>query len=628
MGNSNCLKGLNFFMLVLISVVNIHVVYSQDMKLDSSRINSIIADISMEREAPQVFVITDKENVALINRYIDARNREKEIKENELMLAKENTLGERYKKGDKTTIPQIIGILKSRDGLAISDLFNELELEYDATKRTILFLDHSIKKELFPLIEEPELERTIVQFLGYNRVEGYIKLFEERLLSGKSTNEDRILYWLGSDGTSEKTVDYCINPNEVKSSALFVGGLRPFLENGTPEIKVKILNFMTEIALENPVKENYFESAFEEDSFIINEVKIEGEINVFGKTYTITGFSQKRKELLIMNCISEVFAHGNTEQKEKVKNALLKSIDNFENEELKATLKNNFKITFFETYDPSKQIEIIENTNQFTVLNNFNRLCYKISEEKKLAPEVYVALFKKFDLIEKIRRKEAWFFTDIFKYLPNFTELTQAYIEDDIIKQEMLERYDRVNQTEDYTDKYIRDIGLVDNDFDAVVFKTNDFSYDDLVIYKSLYKAGISIEFDTESSAYPADHDNLILEFVKYTKGKLSEVKAYQEIKFDASPEESIHTPLYVIHKDKCYIIFPENYKDWYDVTTVVDLVNTMLEEEGIKEEFVSVNTGDQTNYYIFGEREKVEKLKKEYKLDYTYEEEGYYDER
>ncbi|KGO83243.1 hypothetical protein Q763_04335 [Flavobacterium beibuense F44-8] len=622
MGNSNCLKGLNFFMLVLISVVNIHVVYSQDMKSDSSRINSIIADISMGREATQLFVITDRENVALINRYIDARNREKEIKENELKLAKENMLGERYKKGDKTTIPQIIAILKSRDVIAISDLFNELELEYDATKRTTLFLDDSIKKELFPLIEEPELEHTIVQFLGYNRVEGYIKLFEERLLSGKSTNEDRILYWLGSDGTSEKTVDYCINPNEVKSSALFGEDLSLFLQNGTPEIKVKILNFMTEIVLKNPVKESFFYDTPSEDTYLPSDF-ITVEIHTSGKTYTITGFSQKRKELLIMNCISEVFAHGNTEQKEKVKKAFLKSIDNFENEELKATLKNNFKITFFETYDPSKQIEIIENTHQFTVLNNFNRLCHKISEEKKLAPEVYVALFKKFDLIEKIRRKEAWFFTDIFKYLPNFTELTQAYIEDDITKQEMLERYDRVNQTEEYTDKYIRDIGLVDNDFDAVVFKTNDFSYDDLVIYKSLYKAGISIEFDTESSAYPADHDNLILEFVKHTRGKLSGVKAYQETRFNA-PKDSTDTQLFVTYKDKCYVMFPENFGDWYDMDTFLNLLNTIVKEAGIKEEFVAVYTGDQYANYIFGERKKVEKLKKDYKLDYTYEEEGY----
>ncbi|WP_157499314.1 26S proteasome non-ATPase regulatory subunit 2 [Flavobacterium beibuense] len=609
-------------MLVLISVVNIHVVYSQDMKSDSSRINSIIADISMGREATQLFVITDRENVALINRYIDARNREKEIKENELKLAKENMLGERYKKGDKTTIPQIIAILKSRDVIAISDLFNELELEYDATKRTTLFLDDSIKKELFPLIEEPELEHTIVQFLGYNRVEGYIKLFEERLLSGKSTNEDRILYWLGSDGTSEKTVDYCINPNEVKSSALFGEDLSLFLQNGTPEIKVKILNFMTEIVLKNPVKESFFYDTPSEDTYLPSDF-ITVEIHTSGKTYTITGFSQKRKELLIMNCISEVFAHGNTEQKEKVKKAFLKSIDNFENEELKATLKNNFKITFFETYDPSKQIEIIENTHQFTVLNNFNRLCHKISEEKKLAPEVYVALFKKFDLIEKIRRKEAWFFTDIFKYLPNFTELTQAYIEDDITKQEMLERYDRVNQTEEYTDKYIRDIGLVDNDFDAVVFKTNDFSYDDLVIYKSLYKAGISIEFDTESSAYPADHDNLILEFVKHTRGKLSGVKAYQETRFNA-PKDSTDTQLFVTYKDKCYVMFPENFGDWYDMDTFLNLLNTIVKEAGIKEEFVAVYTGDQYANYIFGERKKVEKLKKDYKLDYTYEEEGY----
>ncbi|WP_330442456.1 hypothetical protein [Flavobacterium sp. C4GT6] len=617
-------------MLVLISVVNMHVVYSQDMKSDSSRINSIIADISMGRETPQLFVITDKENVALINRYIDARNREKEIKENELKLAKENTLGERYKKGDKTTIPQIIAILKSRDESAISDLFNELELEDDTTKRTRLFLDDSVKKELFPLIEEPELERTIVQFLGYNRVEGYIKLFEERLLSGKSTNKDRILYWLGSDGTSEKTVDYCISPNEVKSSALFVGDLRPFLENGTPEIKAKILNFMTEIVLNNPVKESFFKDRPSRDTYLVSDFRIEGEIHVSGETYTIAGstLSQKRKEELILQCIFDVLKHGDKKQKEEIKDTVLKSVESFENEEAKMFFESEFNRLAFGTYDAQKQIEIIENTHQFTVLNNFNQLCYKISEEKKLAPEVYVALFKKFDLIEKIRRKEAWFFTDIFKYLPNFTELTQAYIEDDIIKQEMLERYDRVNQTEEYTDKYIRDIGLVDNDFDAVVFKTNDFFYGDMVIYKSLYKAGISIEFDTESISYPADNDNLLLNFVKHTRGKLSGVKAYQEVKFDASPEESIDTQLYVIHKDKCYIIFPENYRDWYNVTTVVDLVNTMLEEEGIKEEFVSVDTGDQTTYYIFGEREKVEKLKKEYKLDYTYEEEGYYDER
>ena len=136
-------------------------------------------------------------------------------------------------------------------------------------------------------------------------------------------------------------------------------------------------------------------------------------------------------------------------------------------------------------------------------------------------------------------------------------------------------------------------------------------------MHDSLLLSGISYNFDAEPDTYPVDHDELLLELVKKSQGKLQGVKAYQQNKYDKEADTTEMT-LLAIYNNKCFVMMPEDLGDWYDVETIDQLLKAIVVEAGIKERFVPLNTGDQTVWYIFGEGEKVGKLAMDYKLEYT----------
>jgi hypothetical protein len=81
------------------------------------------------------------------------------------------------------------------------------------------------------------------------------------------------------------------------------------------------------------------------------------------------------------------------------------------------------------------------------------------------------------------------------------------------------------------------------------------------------------------------------------------------------SDGESFYYTITVISNNKVFVASPPDIGDWYDVMTVNAILNKLLEDLNSKERFVSIETGDQTVQYIFGNPEKIEELVKKYNL-------------
>ena len=183
------------------------IVFSQNLKSDSIVVQKIINKYFSKIGDERLVVVTDKHDVDLIKSYILKKNEIDKLKIKKLKEKEDSTIGRRYIKGDKTTVPEIIKILKSKNRDEIYNLLRDLELDY-FSKEKGLVLEIEIIDCLKSLLIDEELEHIVVQFLGYNKVNNAESILEERLLSGMSSDNDRIFYWLGSNYNNANAIDF------------------------------------------------------------------------------------------------------------------------------------------------------------------------------------------------------------------------------------------------------------------------------------------------------------------------------------------------------------------------------------------------------------------------------------
>jgi len=105
------------------------------------------------------------------------------------------------------------------------------------------------------------------------------------------------------------------------------------------------------------------------------------------------------------------------------------------------------------------------------------------------------------------------------------------------------------------------------------------------------------------------------------SKNKINDVKSVVQYKWDDVEEKGIYQVL-VYFNQKCYIMLPDDFGDWYDMESFQFLLNAIVESANIKETFNLIDTGDQTAFYIFGESKKIEILKEKFQLEYEMKEE------
>jgi hypothetical protein len=584
--------------------------FAQDLAKDSVKVQKIIKEASKGNAGVNLLTITDKEKVAFLSSYIDAKKKEEETAEQKRMTEYENVPGRKYRKGDKSAKPQVLAILKGKDKDKILALINDMDPDYTEKDKAIN-LDADVKTELFTLVSDTTVERNVVQFLGYNKVEGYIPVFENRLLSGKSIDNGRLFYWLGSDGKSEKAVDYFISSfgnktaySEDNDMYWFTEGLSEFLEKGTEPIKKKIIDFAIAFTEKNPITIKDLMKQEKEEEDIVG-----GYISDFDpKTYFI--------QLVLTSDDPRVPAFS-----EKQEAFLAKFILPKDRKELHDAMLPNL-LRFYDF--PKKKEAVLQSE---PAKDDFIDLMNAVSEDKALLNDKEVAPHL-FSLLEKCNYTESYqadiFISSLKEMDKPVFEAALTAIKSTELRKVVSEKYLLENKGLAENNDYLVKNGLIASPVTQESikehYKEDGIELDDYSIYTILQTAGISLSFDVEVGDYPARHDVLLLDFEKKSMGKIAGIKAYQQSRINKKTDTSdIH--LITVYNNKAYIVIPEDMGDWYDIDTFGSLLQTIQEDSNMKERFVSVNTGDQTAWYIFGKPEKVQSLIDDYKLSYEFEE-------
>jgi hypothetical protein len=122
--------------------------------------------------------------------------------------------------------------------------------------------------------------------------------------------------------------------------------------------------------------------------------------------------------------------------------------------------------------------------------------------------------------------------------------------------------------------------------------------------------AGRFLMFDVETGTSPNRHDRLLLDFAKASAGQFrpeAVLEDYQDAQ--ARPKGGGWvTPglgkyrVQFVHLNRLYQFEPRDLGDWYDVEAVVTAIHRALEDAGVQDRFVALESGGQDAGFIFAQ--------------------------
>lgn len=559
--------------------------FSQNTKKDSLAIQKIVKKYNPKNEIQKVITISDSDEVNLISNYIVKKNTEKAKADDKANIILNSTVGKRYISGDKSTISEIVKVLESNDVEKIISLLKDLDLDYSERNKG-LNLEQNILNSIVKLLNNPDFELRIIQFLGFNNVVGSEKILEERFLSGKSTDNDKIFYWLASNFNNKKALDYIHKSYfdkkfDVENMDWFLSSFSEYIEKEDVEAIQKIREIAYDYLQRKPIQKSDLENKL--------QLSIVG-----GRATTLTMLEVliKTKDNRVTNILNDFLTSlkGTKYYNEVLLNTEKLLFFTFSNEKKKEfVLRNlNSKDDFFETLD------VIKEENQFFKDSN---ICKQI-----------LLNFEKFNFTDEF---------EFYRLINHFEGLEKEIvintikenISNDSLKEYLIKRY----AISLWSMKEINDF-LVKNEIISTEisnekienYRKKEFPIENLnSIEACLDISEISLNFDTEVGEFPVDYNVLLNDFIKISKNKIQDIKSYLQYKVDYDNGEAYYQFL-VSYKNKCYVLIPENFGDWYDIESFEKLLSSILSDSNCKEEFVSISTGGQDAYYIFSEKEKV----------------------
>ncbi|MFC7774766.1 hypothetical protein [Flavobacterium sp. GCM10027622] len=586
---------LSFLLLGILTSVN-----AQSLKKDSIAVQKIIQKYNKEKKVPTLLTITDTKEVQLISQYIEKCVVEKKKKEAKLKLEHESKLGRRYRNGDNSVVPDIIKILREKNLEKINTLLSEMDLVFDEKPKKLI-LDPAIKQLLFQYIEDENLEHIVVQFLGINKIEGSIPLFENRLLSGQSKDNGRIFFWLAQEGTTEKAVNYIHElyfkqgKNLLHETWIFEG-ISEILKKGSEQEKKKILDIVFDYLEKNPVTN----ADFKHDTHL-------------------SFFSESQLKLALLSIVLDNGDQRTFGLLKKIEDTLIKELKGMEDID---DFKNKIKLTSIRFLNNSEKVgATLESLTKKDIYFEMLEVIQKdpfLQENKNIEQHV----LQQFD---RFGFTDAYDHDRLLTYFKNkkkeeFTLLVRENIRSKELQHQLLEAFTINKYTFDEINQYLYSSGLIEQPISKEqvtnYLTENEYPNDLNSIYTCMEIAKISVAFDTETGFTPVDYDVLLDNFAQASKHKISGIQSVVIAKLNPQKEQLDYQFL-VHYKNKCYVMFPEDFGDWYDMESFPKLLDLIVKDSGITEEFVYVSTGGQDAMYIFGETKKIEQLKKKFKLDY-----------
>jgi hypothetical protein len=529
----------------------------------------------------KIVVISEANEVNRIGSWIDKRIEEK-TQEN-LQRLTDKTLPERYKSGDKSVVKQIIVILNGNDTKAKHDIYYGLSRNYDEPEDYSIS-EHELIETILQSIQRDEDEESVVQLAGSMRLPGYAQAFENRLLSGKSHDIDRLVFWLGYDGKSIKTLDYVsdliLNGKiNLEEQYYVMSGLENFAQYGDTQVKNRVFELCLDIYNRKIIRKERFE-----------EIK-----KVWSSDNPATGlidvlFASSDKRVIPI--AAEFFEKGIST--DAALNALIR-IEGDKHKDKVLDLLND-KDKYFDGLDPA--VTLYRKTNDKSIaeqiLVNFQKRKESADHETDRVVNALTEMgaTEYFGKLEEILKDK-----ELINSLRQSYELTKGRVEDVA------------------SDLY--QMGVVDKPFaGAIIEKAKKKSEGDEsqgYLFNFLSVSGIFMWFDAEVGMVPVDYDELLKSLTKNSNGKFENIGIWMDARSDAS--DKVEYYIYLKANNRIYVAHPEDIGDWYDVEAVLQLLNTALADSGLKERYVFIDTGDQTVQIMFGPEENVNAFAKKYGL-------------
>lgn len=530
---------------------------------------------------PQIQIITDLVKVEKLRKDITRKITAQEIARAK-DAAENKSLWQRYKQNDKSVVLPMLKILRGNNIGGKSEIYDGLEKDYDDPE-TYAITETELVEQILKGIENPLEEEDAVQLVGLNKITGYQDRFEKRLLSGQSTEEGRIFFWLGGEAKNIRVLDYIearIKTKKLPGEELdeIISGLEKFGEKGNAEIKKKVGELALFIYQNKLIPRERIEelknSAFTSDAaetLLICLFKY-GDKNIIPIAYDILN-----RKIRITGPVTALIRLEGTRHLDRVY-AYLKNEDDF-----------------------YKGLDIIETMDKKLI-------------EDDLLKEVLIQFAKQKDIADY----------SVERIVRSFQELKEGYILNtaNLIHDKKLA--DRIKKAYDLSkisfDEVLNDLlslNLIEKRPEASVISKLAKEADGnpgAFIYGILEHENLFQYFDAETGFVPADYDKLLLEFAGKSKGILKDMIVWMDAKENKDGETFSYT-ITVISNDKAFITKPEDIGDWYDVMTVNAILDKVLTDLKSSEKFVPIETGDQTAQYIFGNPEKINLLVSKFNL-------------
>jgi HEAT repeat protein len=121
-------------------------------------------------------------------------------------------------------------------------------------------------------------------------------------------------------------------------------------------------------------------------------------------------------------------------------------------------------------------------------------------------------------------------------------------------------------------------------------------------VFNALGYEGILTVFDVETSTIPCDHHHLILGFAESSAGRFNPqwpVQIWHQQHQD--DYDALYTVQFV-YRNRLFRIGAENYGDWYDVKSVLNLMNFALITTGQPERFITLDSNGQVAAFVFAD--------------------------
>lgn len=529
---------------------------------------------------PQVEVITDPARLkqlreSISNKMVLAR------KTQAARVDEQSVLVKRFKAGDQAVIPLIAAVLQGKDAEKKRSMYNELGKKWDDPD-TYTITAPSLVTAILAGVERPEEEEDAIQLAGICAIPGYRPVFEKMLLSGKSKDEGRLVYWLSKEGSSTVTLNYIdqrIRAGAVSGAMLneFVSSLDNFGEKGSTAVRKKVGDLAIYI---------YENKLLGKDAYLELKKSVMTSDAAEYSLRCICKYGDRRAIPII-----RYFVDHDIRPAEAVMGLI----------RLEGT--QHLKLVY--KYLGSKD-EFFDGLSMVEAADSSLR-------DAALLSEVLIQLDKQATVGDHIVKR----IVDDYKgfHAQSYLEHPEKLVRNGELAARIKATYERSNIPVTTIVDDLLAAGLLHKRPDAATLKqVVELAEGEpaSIIYDLLGKNNVLVSFDTEADEVPVPYDSLLYNFAGHSGGVLKDVLVWMDA--EELPDDHIGYAVTVVSGDKAFVIRPEELEDWYDVALVDALIEKLLAEKGTKR-FVPVNTGDQSAFYIFGEPAKVKQVLDKYHL-------------